>query len=650
MRHSSVRPVLLAAMLVAAALGAGQGPARAVDPSDVSRARALTHWTEERMRSATALDAALGAPVRAESAAPSIRGSGSTDAPSVLTQALEPSSEPWGGGGAVAARSGKVFLTIDGSDYVCSGSVIQDDGDPDRSLVLTAAHCAYDNEVDIWASDWVFIPDWQAAPTYDCTTVARDCWMADALVIHAAYAVEDELNVAAARHDYAVAVVGRGLYDDGQLDAAGAYPVRIGPVPAGDGVDVFGYPAAPPFSGDELVRCSGTVEVAALVGGWATPCDMTPGASGGPWLHGASDPADGSGSVGSVSSYRIEGDPRLFGPRFDGATQAVIDLANAAVPDGGAIDRLMATGTTPPTVARLAGPDRYATAAAISAATFPSPPVPVAYVATGANFPDALAGGPAAAAEGGPVLLVTRDAIPAVVATELRRLRPARIRVLGGPSVVSSAVLTALTAYTSGPVTRLAGPDRYATAATVVGDRFGGAVGPVFVATGTNFPDALAGGAAAAASGAPIVLAAASDVPAATMAALATLTPTGFVLLGGPSVLGPAVVAELQAAYPAVPVTRWSGPDRYATSAAISAAAFGAGAATAFLATGTNFPDALAGVPAAALADGPLLLTRRDCLPPVVAAELARLRPTKVVLLGGRGAIGTETPALPCGG
>jgi N-acetylmuramoyl-L-alanine amidase/putative cell wall-binding protein len=301
-------------------------------------------------------------------------------------------------------------------------------------------------------------------------------------------------------------------------------------------------------------------------------------------------------------------------------------------------------------VARLAGPDRYATAAAISAATFPSPPVPVAYVATGANFPDALAGGPAAAAEGGPVLLVTRDAIPAVVATELRRLRPARIRVLGGPSVVSSAVLTALTAYTSGPVTRLAGPDRYATAATVVGDRFGGAVGPVFVATGTNFPDALAGGAAAAASGAPIVLAAASDVPAATMAALATLTPTGFVLLGGPSVLGPAVVAELQAAYPAVPVTRWSGPDRYATSAAISAAAFGAGAATAFLATGTNFPDALAGVPAAALADGPLLLTRRDCLPPVVAAELARLRPTKVVLLGGRGAIGTETPALPCGG
>ncbi|HSG85871.1 MAG TPA: N-acetylmuramoyl-L-alanine amidase, partial [Candidatus Limnocylindrales bacterium] len=46
-------------------------------------------------------------------------------------------------------------------------------------------------------------------------------------------------------------------------------------------------------------------------------------------------------------------------------------------------------------VSRLAGADRYATAVEISKATFPSPPVPVAYVATGSDFPDALAGGPA---------------------------------------------------------------------------------------------------------------------------------------------------------------------------------------------------------------------------------------------------------------
>ncbi len=644
MRHSPVRPVFLAVLLVAAAVAPWPAPTLAADRSEASRVRALTHWTEERMRSATPLDVTLVGSI------PPAGVSRAESDPAAPALGLDPVSAPWDGGGAIAARSGKIFLTVGGDDFVCSGSVIQDDGDPGRSLVLTAAHCAYDNEDHVWASDWIFVPDWDAAPTYDCATVARDCWVAGALVIHAAYAAEDGLSVAAAQHDYAVAVVGQGLHGGGQLDSLGAYPVRIGTVPAGDPVDVFGYPAAAPFDGDRLVRCTGMVELSALVGGWGTPCDMTPGASGGPWLLGSSDPADGSGSVGSVSSYRIPGDPRLYGPRFDGATQAVIDLANAAVPDGGAIDHLVATGTAPPTVARLSGPDRYATAAAISAATFPSPPVPVAYVATGQDFPDALAGGPAAAAEGGPVLLVTRDAIPAVVAAELSRLRPAKIRVLGGPAAVSGSVLTALRPYTTGSVTRLAGPDRYATAAAVVEDRFTGYVGRVFVATGRDFPDALSGGAAAAAIEAPIVLATASDVPVPTMAALATLTPTEFVLLGGPGVLGPAVVAELGAAYPAVPVSRWWGADRYATSADISASVFEAGATTVFLATGTNFPDALAGVPAAARAESPLLLTRKDCLPPVVAAELARLGPSKVVLLGGPAVVAATAPMTVCTG
>ncbi len=80
--------------------------------------------------------------------------------------------------------------------------------------------------------------------------------------------------------------------------------------------------------------------------------------------------------------------------------------AGASVPIGG------------PEMQRLSGADRYATAAAVSAASF-SPGVPVAYVATGANFPDALAAGAAAAERGGPVLLVTGSAIPASTAAEL---------------------------------------------------------------------------------------------------------------------------------------------------------------------------------------------------------------------------------------
>ncbi len=88
---------------------------------------------------------------------------------------------------------------------------------------------------------------------------------------------------------------------------------------------------------------------------------------------------------------------------------------------------------------RLAGADRYATAAAISAATFANG-APVAYLATGANFPDALAGAVAAARAGGPLLLTTTDVLPTPTANELHRLAPGRIVVLGSSGVVSFAV------------------------------------------------------------------------------------------------------------------------------------------------------------------------------------------------------------------
>ena len=114
-------------------------------------------------------------------------------------------------------------------------------------------------------------------------------------------------------------------------------------------------------------------------------------------------------------------------------------------------------------VSRIAGHDRYWTAAMLSAATF-DPGVPVVYIATGQTFPDALAAGPAAGHDGGPILLVTKDSIPASVATELTRLNPGRIVVLGGTGTISTAVQTALGTYTSGSVTRIAGSDRYQTA------------------------------------------------------------------------------------------------------------------------------------------------------------------------------------------
>jgi spore germination protein YaaH len=118
-----------------------------------------------------------------------------------------------------------------------------------------------------------------------------------------------------------------------------------------------------------------------------------------------------------------------YGAPVVGPLPATIAPAYTAV-----VDRIVLT--------RLSGPDRYATAAAISAATFPSG-APVAYVATGLNYPDALAGAVAAARAGGPLLLVTPTALPNPTKAELGRLKPKRIVVLGAAGAVSDAVANA---------------------------------------------------------------------------------------------------------------------------------------------------------------------------------------------------------------
>lgn len=95
-------------------------------------------------------------------------------------------------------------------------------------------------------------------------------------------------------------------------------------------------------------------------------------------------------------------------------------------------------------------------------------PIDVVYVATGQDYPDALTGSTLAAAEGAPLLLVTRTTIPVATAQALEALDPNRISVIGGPATVFESVRNQLVAYASSAVvTRLSGANRYATAADV---------------------------------------------------------------------------------------------------------------------------------------------------------------------------------------
>ena len=258
----------------------------------------------------------------------------------------------------------------------------------------------------------------------------------------------------------------------------------------------------------------------------------------------------------------------------------------------------------PPTssldVTRFAGSDRYATAAAVSAGSF-APGVPVAYVAIGTNFPDALAGSAAAGFKGGPTLLVSPTGIPAATAAELARLKPSEIVVLGGASVVSESTRAALAHYATGGARRLAGSNRYETAAAISADTFAPGVPVAYVATGANFPDALAGTPAAGSLGGPVLLVDPTKVPGATAAELTRLHPAKIVILGGTGAVIDPPSRNALAGYTAGVVQRLAGADRYATAVAVSKATYGS-ADTVFVATGANFPDALAGGAVAGIA------------------------------------------------
>jgi putative cell wall-binding protein len=97
---------------------------------------------------------------------------------------------------------------------------------------------------------------------------------------------------------------------------------------------------------------------------------------------------------------------------------------------------------------RIWGDDRYETAAALSQAVWTPDDAAIVFLATGQNFPDALAGG-ASTLGAGPILLVLRDSLPPATAAEIQRLQPCFVIALGGPNAISDAVLNQARSLTS---------------------------------------------------------------------------------------------------------------------------------------------------------------------------------------------------------
>jgi putative cell wall-binding protein len=299
-------------------------------------------------------------------------------------------------------------------------------------------------------------------------------------------------------------------------------------------------------------------------------------------------------------------------------------------------------------VERLDGPDRYAVAVSIASVAYPAT-APVVYVASGENYPDALAAGPAAAKEGGPLLLTAKSSLPSSVNQTIRRLAPQKIVVVGGPNSVSDSVLDELRGIQQN-VVRVTGNDRFEVSRKLAASVFADvAPSRVYVVTGNNFPDALSASAAAAAQGVPVILVDGSRtaVDAATVTTITDLGSTRVTIAGGPNSVSPGIESSLAKKWQTV---RLSGADRYAASQAISRDAYPGTADRVILSTGLNYPDALAGSAWAGVVSAPLYVVPGTCVPQGTLAEIYRLDASTVTLLGGTASLTVEVQKLvACG-
>jgi alpha-tubulin suppressor-like RCC1 family protein len=246
------------------------------------------------------------------------------------------------------------------------------------------------------------------------------------------------------------------------------------------------------------------------------------------------------------------------------------------------------------------------------------------------DFPDALAGTPLAYGLNAPILLTNSKILSPETKVEIADLRAKNVIILGGTAVVSSNIEAQLKQNYS--VTRLAGYDRYETSKVIAEymlDNGYAQPGKAVIANGLQFPDALAVSSLAAYQKIPILLTDPKVLPSSIQQALTDLKPTQTIIVGGTAVVSSAIEKQLSN-----PV-RYGGFDRYETAALI-AQGMGANLNIMYLATGLQFPDALAGSVLAARTNSPIILADRNLTTPVKQYLFGNARQTKeVFVLGG---------------
>jgi len=293
------RSILVVVLLGVLATPAAAAPKR----SSKSPAEISAYWTSERMKDAKPR----------ERAKPGGGGGGGGAADwSTFAVALT--------GGAYVGpdrQNGKVFMTIDGANYVCSGTAVN--ASSGVNLVWTAGHCTTDGPGHT-ATNFLFVPAYYkgAEPYGRWAFTSIDStpgWEGQG-------SDRFRYDVGAAR----VAKVG----DPSATFAAtiGTRPISFGQDPTGKRVVSYGYPAAGKFNGSQQYACTSPFrrwDTAALLDPMQISCGMTGGSSGGGWFYDANSNrvADAGEALISVNSYGYSGErDTMYGPYMPAGGQA----------------------------------------------------------------------------------------------------------------------------------------------------------------------------------------------------------------------------------------------------------------------------------------------------------------------------------------
>ncbi len=239
-------------------------------------------------------------------------------------------NDRWTSAGDVQSAAGRILFTMpDGKDYVCSGTAVSD-GVIGRSIILTAAHCVYDDVNKGFASNAIFIPSQDDGGTdrtdWNCANDPLGCWAVDHGVVDVNWTTRtfpDNIP-----WDYGFYVVS----DEGAHEGASAPEALDAAVPeltvkftapaVGDTSTALGYS----YSNDPyFMYCQEPMGTNGSANYWLPSCDLSGGSSGGPWLQ----PLDaGSGTVISVNSWGYTTRSGMAGPKLHGnSAEGVFFLA-----------------------------------------------------------------------------------------------------------------------------------------------------------------------------------------------------------------------------------------------------------------------------------------------------------------------------------